>query len=90
MRLENWSCTYGYVSPYTAPEQLQQRLAGEVYDHPNFPDGDEIVTSSIIAICDGRVMTRSGSMYDLGVVDPAYEEKFPNARNRLLNVKETT
>ena len=31
-----------------------------------------------------KVVTKSGSEYELGAVDAAYESLFPNARERLL------
>lgn len=84
MRLENWSVT-GSNDPYKVPELQTKQLQGQVYDHPRFADGMFITTSTIIRVEDGRVRTKSGSLYILGEVDPKYEFEFPNARARLLN-----
>ena len=52
--------------------------------HPAHADGKAITTSRLIGRKDRLVVTRSGSEYELGEPDPAYESKFPNARERLL------
>ena len=45
-----------------------------------------ITTSRIVGkTSDNKVITKSGSVYELGVVLPDYEQHFPNARDRLLN-----
>lgn len=86
-RLENWCVVVGEVNPYQPPEMCTQHLAGEVYGHPNFTDGEKITTSRIVLVeRDGdRVVavTGGGSRYLLGAVDPAYEAEFPNAKERL-------
>lgn len=86
MRLENWAvCRATGQSPYSAPETVVQVLSGKVYDHPHFDDGDEITTSGIVGIRDGKVLTQSGSLYELGEPAPGYEAAFPGAKARVLS-----
>lgn len=41
------------------------RLAGEVYDHPRFYDGADVLTSFIVSAEGKNVTTRSGTYYQL-------------------------
>jgi len=68
--LHNWSIVG--ITPYAAPEQ-GSCLAGQIFLHPQFTDGDKIQTSRITA-ADGRtITTESGSIYQLvGDPDPGY------------------
>lgn len=87
MRIEDWSVVSD-ADPYTAPELIRPQLRGHVYGHPKFEDGHLVHTSYIKEVKDGKVITASGSEYELGVVDPDYEKLFPNARERVLkNIK---
>ena len=86
MRIENWSVVSFCHHPYSAPETCQLSLHGCVFGHPRFEDGTPITTSPIISVDGaGHILTRSGSDYFLGKVDPLYERAFPEAQNRLLN-----
>lgn len=87
MKIENWSIIVGGCNPYTAPELLTSCLYGKVYGHPRFPDGSVVTTSSIVglrSIMEEIVITKSGSFYELGVVNSLYETAYPNAKKRLL------
>lgn len=88
IKLENWCLIYGNVTPFTAPELLIPHLHGTVYQHPLHKDGTVITTSSIFAVKDGFVITRSGSAYELGEPSPEYEKEFPNCKKTLLEPKE--
>lgn len=83
MRLEHWSIVFYGDNPYMPPENAPKALHGNVYGHPNHDDGREVTTSPITRIDDGKVHTSSGSVYELGDVDPDYELEFPNAIERL-------
>ena len=85
MRLENWVVE---GNPYAAPEMHLCLLNGEVYGHPSerFPDGKRIAISRVVAVQGESVVTRSGSVYDLGEPDPDYEKAFPGAKARALEV----
>lgn len=67
-RLENWStCTRPDADPYTAPE-VQLSVQGKVYDHPDRPDGEGIITSPIRSFEGRTVTTYSGTVYELGQI----------------------
>jgi len=82
MKLENWSITHGL---YKAPEQ-GGRLVGNVYGHPRHFDGKLVRTSRVVEVdpVAQTVRTHSGSIYELGTVDPGYEAVYPNARERVF------
>ena len=83
MKLEDWSIT-AHKDPFRAPELTIQRLSGKIYGHPNYEDGDEITTSPISDSNGDKIVTESGSEYELGEVNQVYEALFPNARARLF------
>lgn len=86
MRIEEWAVVTTNLNPYAAPETQTQRLGGKVFGHPKFGDGQDVTTSSIRGKnASGEVVTKSGSVYELGEIDPSYEEAFPDAKNRLLD-----
>jgi hypothetical protein len=84
MLLENWSIVNINDNPYDPSEMIIQALHGIVYGHYNFQDGSHITTSRIKAYKNGKIVTVSGSEYDLGEIDPEYEALYPNARDRLI------
>lgn len=84
MKLENWSIVSVNFSPYTPPELLPKALHGLVYGNPKFADGEEVTTTPIAGVRDGKAVTRSGSVYELGTVNPNYEAQYPGARERFL------
>lgn len=84
-RIENWSMISS-VDLYMAPELRQFALSGEVYDHPQHENGKSVTTSPLVKLVDtDKIQTFSGSIYELGTVDPEYEKMYPNARQRLLD-----
>lgn len=83
-RLDNWCMITAPISPYTPPECAIQRLSGIVFNSPKFADGTDITTSAPVAYRDGKVITKSGSEYELGTIEPEYEKLFPNARERFI------
>jgi len=85
-KLENWGVVIVGASPYTAPELMKMCLHGNVYGHESnrFSDGEAVRTSSIRGKRGTCVVTRSGSIYELGAVANEYENQFPDAKNRLL------
>ena len=83
--LENCAIVYpANISPYTPPELITPHLNGDAKNHPRFPEGKNITSSTIIGKRQGSIVTKSGSVYVLG--DPAkdYEAQFPNAEKRLF------
>lgn len=91
LRLEEWYIAGNQRSPYDAPELWIPCLCGRVYDHPLHEDGKELITSAVIGKTnDGKIRTRSGSLYELGKVREDYYNLYPNAMERLLKtLKET-
>lgn len=74
------------ADPYIAPECRVPLLSGDAFGHPRFPDGKNITTSAVIGKdAQDNVLTKSGSVYQLGDPATAYAEAFPNARQRLLD-----
>lgn len=85
MKLENWSIGYYSHEATLAPELRRAALQGKVYGHPRFVDGENITTTAIKELIDeDKIKTTSGSIYELGKVDPQYEKEYPDARNRLI------
>lgn len=80
-KLENWYHTGALI--VLAPEKGSGRLAGKVTGHPEFPDGEQIMTSTIVKITeDNKLITQSGSIYELGEPAEWYESLFPKAKER--------
>ena len=78
MKLENWALALVYNNTF--------RLQGTVYGNPKFPDGRGVMTSEVESITqNNEVVTRSGSVYELGDPDPLYEQLYPNAKERLFD-----
>lgn len=83
MKLENWSLIVS-TDPYRPPEQMTIHLHGNVFGNKQFPDGLEIKTSSVMGKRNGKAVTKSGSEYELGEVNPRYEREYPNAKERFF------
>ena len=79
MKIENWSIVVLNCDPYQPPETQISGISGQVYNHPTYKDGKHITTSKIEDFKDGCVVTRSGSIYELGKIDPLYAKVYPNA-----------
>ena len=84
MKLQNLSVRSRPWGQFQPPEQEGSCLYGLIVGHPLHRDGKEVLTSSIAARRADCVVTRSGSEYELGEIDPHYERLYPNARQRLL------
>jgi hypothetical protein len=73
--LQNWSCfSTGSNDPYLAPELATLRICGEAYGHPKSQDGQYVRTSSVVQVDGREVITRSGSVYRLGKINPLYRK----------------
>lgn len=83
-RLERWYVGTMDADPYKAPEQMSMRLFGNVHNDWRFLTGEPIHTSAIRGKCGDCVVTKSGTHYELGEVDPGYEHAYPGARERLF------
>lgn len=79
--IENWSFGANPKSPYDPPELWQYVLQGEVMVNGKWTN----IQTTTPSYRDGEIIiTRSGSRYALGEVDPEYEKLYPDARNRLM------
>ena len=84
MKLDRW-CVVSRNSPaLEAPEQERCCLHGFVSGHSRCADGKEVTTSMLVNRDGNCVMTKSGSLYELGTADSTYESLFPDAKSRLL------
>jgi len=70
-KLQNWRTTRRGYNDFTPPECRESVLEGEVFDHPTFPDGSKIVTSPIEKTEGRKVLTKTGSTYELGRISYA-------------------
>lgn len=84
MRIDHW-CIIARSSPWLQPPEHERFcLHGVVRGHYRCADGKEVTTSTIVSRRGDRVVTKSGSEYELGPADPMYEALYPNARERML------
>ena len=84
MKLDSWCLISRSYPALPPPEQEHCCLHGLVSGHPRCHDGKEVTTSFIVSRDGSKVVTKSGSEYELGDVDASYEALYPNARTRLL------
>ena len=74
IKINSWKTVATSHSQYRAPETIGLCLAGEVSGHPRFDDGEAVRTSRVVSI-EGRVVsTVSGSVYQLGTIDPLFRK----------------
>lgn len=70
-RLECWSVGAS-GDENTPPEQRSAVLKGDVYGHPDIPDGRNIYTSHVLKTEGRLVTTVNGHSYELGEIDQTY------------------
>ena len=73
VKITNWSVTT-MAGPYQAPEQATRHLVGNVMNHPGYAPGTGIRTSNIVKAEGNIITTNSGTVYELGMIDPEYLE----------------
>lgn len=73
IKMTNWSAGERAEDAYLAPEIRRLCLQGDVKDHPTLEAG-RITTSGIVGVNGKFITTESGSVYELGDVQPAYLE----------------
>lgn len=83
VRIDRWAMIHA-GGPYDAPETAGYFLRGVIHGHDEHADGTPVETSPIVAVVDGKIRTRSGTLYELGEPEPEYEAAYPGARERLL------
>lgn len=82
-KLNDWAIVSA-ASPYSAPEFSRLCLMGKVEGHPERDDGTTIVSSRVIGKFEGRVVTSTGSLIELGEPREAYEQAFNDSKRRLF------
>lgn len=82
--LTNWMIVCRPSKPWSPLESYFQCLTGHAQNHPRHQSGKTVTTSAIKARRGEMVLTASGSLYQLGQAHSDYENRFPNARQRLL------
>ena len=87
-RLENWSIVQCDNYPYLAPELRAIKLCGEIYDDERYFGGKRIQTSRLTEFnVEGKyAKTYSGTYYDLGEIDPAYEKWLKSNNKALVSI----
>lgn len=92
-KLDEWCMHYGVRGDWSkAPElwtptdETTQHLNGRIYDDKRFfRDGERVTTSAIKGKRGGKVVTKSGTEYELLESAEEYEKEFPGARQRLMD-----
>lgn len=84
MRLERWSLRSRPYGRWESPEEAGVCLFGHVMGHPLHQDGKEVLTTAVLHLGLDCIVTKSGSEYELGTVDPDYEQRYPRAEQRLV------
>jgi hypothetical protein len=83
VRLEQWSCTW--ADPYRDPREPGNLcLQGIVFGHPRIPEGEHIVTSSVVSFRK-RDITTASRIYRLGKIDPKYAAWMLETQNERLD-----
>ena len=61
-------------------------LCGNIFGHPIFKDGRNIVTSSIVGYDEKEdvFITKNGTRYQLGKINKEYASIYPDAKDRLI------
>ena len=77
--IENWCIVPSKKSnSYKPPELAVKNLKGDL------ECGNYVRTSAILGVNkDGHVVTKSGSIYKLGKIDPKYLEAYPDALEQI-------
>jgi hypothetical protein len=82
VHIENWSLVR--LDPFQAPEHSTAYLQGNVYGHPDFKDGKEVISSAVLTIdlTAGLALTQSGTEYTLGAMDPDFQNWYEDFKEK--------
>ena len=83
-KLQHWSLRSRPLGEWQSPEDDGVCVFGFLMGHPRHCDGKEVLTSRVVRCQDNRIVTKSGSEYELGSPDPSYERSYPGALQRLF------
>jgi hypothetical protein len=90
MKLEHWRVVSRFDLTLPSPDKKPIHLQGIVAGHGIIPDGRQVTTSRVLSRRGDKVVTRSGSEYELGRPDRQYERLYPNALERLLGALDSS
>ena len=71
IQIKNWSLVRS-GDPYRAPEADTPRLHGEVYGHPDYPNGHIVTTSSVMEVLPDCTVRTYNRTYVLGEPCPKF------------------
>tara|TARA_B110000967_G_C18712970_1_gene473669 strand:- start:248 stop:553 length:306 start_codon:yes stop_codon:yes gene_type:complete len=80
---KNWSIKRPDCSFFIAPECIKPLIMGSIFNHPNYKDGTNITTSSIVEVNGNKIKTISGSFY-LIEGEPSLEYKEYCYQNNIM------
>jgi hypothetical protein len=84
IKIEDWTVIHRTVSPLLAAEGRTLHLKGRVWNHPRWPAGGAATTSPVVGRLGNLIMTKSGSVYELGKACAEYAAQFTDAAQELL------
>jgi hypothetical protein len=82
-RLENW-LVIGKGETYTPPEMKTMCLAGKVFGHPDFEDGEKVITSRVMH-AEGKKVLTYNTAYILGKVSKEYHDWYVKEYEKPFN-----
>ena len=84
IKIEDWTVVPLPANAWTADQVRPLHLVGRVSHHPHWPVGGVATTSQVIGRRGDRIVTRSGSVYELGKASAGCEAQFPDVLKRLF------
>lgn len=85
MNLENWELVVAPGGMYVPPDHTGCYIRGNIYGHPNIPDGTYVQSSVILGWDFRDACFVDESRLELRLKEPAadYERRFPNALGKI-------
>lgn len=84
MILENWARKVVPSGGFDAPEDKLKFVEGEVFGHPEMPNGSKVyVELKRFDYCERAFRDAQGRLFRLRQPSPIYEQRFPKAVARL-------
>lgn len=77
IKIEDWTIVALPTAQHVAPECQSRHLSGVVTNHPQRPGGGPVTTSPIVGRRGPHLVTKNGSLYELGKMREGFERQFP-------------
>jgi hypothetical protein len=77
IKIEGWTIVVLSTAQHVAPECQSRHLSGVVASHPRRPGGGPVTTSPIVGRREQHLVTKNGSLYELGKMRDGFERQFP-------------